>query len=337
VITDFIHKLVERIDLTEAEAREAMHQLMTGQASDAEIAAFLTALRMKGETPTELVGFACAMREHAEPFWDGEVLPSLDTCGTGGDSCGTFNISTAAAFVVAGAGIRVAKHGNRSRTGSGSAEVMEALGIDIQMPLDRLRRAVSEIGIGFLFAPRFHSSMKYVMPARTQLKMRTVFNILGPLANPAHARFQVIGAFSPGSMELLAHALQGLTTDHAFVVHGSDGVDEISITGPTHVIELKRGNIRAYTITPEEFGVSPASLESIRGGDPAANAAIIEGILRGERGPRRDVVLMNAAAALVAAGAADTLKAAFEVAARSVDSGAALNKLVLLRDVSNAK
>jgi len=336
VITGAIHKLVERIDLTEREARQAMEELMSGEATDAQIAAFLTALRMKGETAAELVGFVCAMRERAEPFWvGGEILDVLDTCGTGGDQSGTFNISTAAAFVAAGAGIRVAKHGNRSRTGRGSAEVMEALRIDIQMPIDRLRQAVSEIGIGFLFAPRFHSSMKHVMPARSQLKMQTVFNIIGPLANPAQARYQVIGVFSPAVMELMANALHGLTTNHAFVVHGGDGVDEISISAPTKVIELNHGDIRSYTISPEDFGVTPAPAESIGGGDAAANAAIIESLFRGEQGARRDVVLMNAAAAIVAGGAADSLKEGFRLAAHSVDTGAALKKLTDLKELSN--
>jgi anthranilate phosphoribosyltransferase len=334
LITEAIHKLMARTDLTETEARQAMQELMAGEATDAQIGAFLTALRMKGETPAELVGFVCAMRERAEPFWDGAVLDVLDTCGTGGDQSGTFNISTAAAFVVAGAGIRVAKHGNRSRTGCGSAEVIEALGIDIQMPLDRLRQAVSDIGVGFLFAPRFHSSMKHVGPARMQLKMQTVFNIIGPLANPARPRYQVIGVFSQGVMGLMAHALNGLTTEHAFVVHGNDGMDEISISAPTKVMELNRGDIREYTISPEDFGVSAVSVESIRGGDAAENAATIEALFRGERGPKRDVVLMNAAAAIVAGGAAQSLREGFRLAVHSVDSGAAAMKLANLRELS---
>src|SRR5262245_44351039 len=213
MITDAIQKLVERIDLSEAEARSAMEDLMSGQASDAQVASFLTALRMKGETASELVSFARVLREKAEPFWDGEVPAVLDTCGTGGDRSGTFNISTATAFVAAGAGIRVAKHGNRSATSlCGSADVMEALGVNIQMPLDQLRTAVKDVGIGFLFAQRFHRSMKHVMPARTQLKLRTVFNLIGPLANPALPRFQILGVSSPDMMDLVARALIGLGT-----------------------------------------------------------------------------------------------------------------------------
>jgi anthranilate phosphoribosyltransferase len=335
MILDAIQKLADRVDLTEEEARAAMEEIMAGQATDAQIAGFLTALRMKGETPAELVGFARVMREKAEPLWDGEVLSVLDTCGTGGDRSGTFNISTAAAFVVAGAGIRVAKHGNRSATSKcGSADVMEALGVDIQMPIDRLRRAIRDVGIGFLFAPRFHSSMKHVMPARTQLKIRTVFNILGPLANPAAARFQVVGVFSPDVMELMASALQGLGLEYAFVVHGADGVDEISISGLTNVLEVRRGEIRRFTIHPDDLGISPAPAQALRGGDAATNASIVESILKGETGPRRDVVLLNAAAAIVAGGAASTLQEGVAVAARSIDSGAARKKLDELRESS---
>ena len=334
MITDLIHKLVDRTDLTETEAGQAMEELMTGKATDAQIAAFLTALRMKGETPQELVGFARVMREKAEPFWDGETVPVLDIVGTGGDGAGTFNISTAAAFVTAGAALRVAKHGNRAASSKcGSADVLEALGVNIQMPIDKLRIAVKEVGIGFLFAQRFHSSMKHVMPTRAQLKMRTVFNILGPLANPARAEFQVVGVFSRSIMELMANALNGLGVRHAFVVHGNEGVDEISISGPTTMIEMRAGELRTQTITPEDFGVTPAAAESIRGADAAANAAIVESIFRGEKGPRRDVVLMNAAPAIVAGGAATSLKEAYKMAANSIDSGAAWNKLQSLREL----
>jgi anthranilate phosphoribosyltransferase len=290
---------------------------------------------MKGETATELIAFARVMRAKAEPLWDGDVPEVLDTCGTGGDRSGTFNISTAAAFVVAGSGIRVAKHGNRSASSKcGSADVMEALGIDIQMPIERLRHAIRDLGIGFLFAPRFHSSMKHVVPVRTQLKVRTVFNILGPLANPAGARFQVVGVFSPAVMDLMAHALHGLALDCAFVVHGADGVDEISLSGVTNVVEMRRGEIRKFTIHPEDLGIQPASIQAIQGGDAPTNARIIEGVLRGEGGPRRDIVVMNAAAAIVAAGRAATLKEGVDIARQSIDSGAALGKLEQLREFS---
>jgi anthranilate phosphoribosyltransferase len=334
MIIDIIQKLVERSDLTEQEARSVMEEIMTGEATDAQVAGFLTALRMKGETSSELIGFARVMRERAEPLWNGEVPAVLDTCGTGGDGSGTFNISTAAAFVAAGVGVKVAKHGNRSASSRcGSADVMEALGLDIQLPADRLRKAITEIGFGFLFAPRFHSSMKYVVPARTQLKIRTVFNMLGPLSNPASARYQVVGVSSIGIVEVVANALQGLGLDCAFVVHSADGMDEISISAPTYVVELRGGQMRRFSVQPEDFGLSPATKESILGGDAATNAAIVESVLGGETGPRRDVVLMNAAAAVVAAGAATTLKEGVRAAAESIDSGAALKTLRDLRSL----
>jgi anthranilate phosphoribosyltransferase len=335
MITDIIHKLVDRINLNEAEARHAMEELMAGRATDVQVAGFLTALRMKGESALELAAFARVMRECAEPFWNGDVLPVLDTCGTGGDRSGTFNISTAAAFVVAGAGIHVAKHGNRSASSKcGSADVMEALGIDIQMPADRLRQAITDIGIGFLFAQRYHSSMKHVMPARTQLSMRTVFNVIGPLSNPALPRFQVVGVASMMMIDLVAHALQELGTEHSFVICGKDGVDEISISAPTEIRELKEGEITSYSISPEDFGIFSVSAAKIQGGDAATNAAILESIFRGERGPKRDVVVLNAAAAIVAGGAAETMQDGIRAAENSIDSDAAMKKLDNLRELS---
>jgi anthranilate phosphoribosyltransferase len=332
MITDLIQKMIDRVDLTEQEARAAMEEIMTGQSTDAQIGAFLTALRMKGETAQELIGFARVMREKAEPLWTGEAMPVLDTAGTGGDRSGTFNISTAAAFVAAGAGVHVAKHGNRSASSlCGSADVMEALGVDIQMPIDRLRRAINEVGIGFLFAQRFHTSMKYVMPARAQLKLRTVFNILGPLANPAAACFHVVGVSSPEIMELMGNALQGLGLKHAFVVHGANGLDEVSISSRTYVVEILGDEIRQFMMTAEDFGIPSARIDAILGGNAPENAKIIESIFRGERGPRRDVVLLNTAPALVAAGAASTWKEGIRLAAESIDSGAALRKLEELR------
>jgi anthranilate phosphoribosyltransferase len=335
MITDIIQKLIDRLNLNELEARHAMEELMEGRATDAQVAAFLTALRMKGETPSELATFARVMRERAEPFWNGERVPVLDTCGTGGDRSGTFNISTASAFVVAGAGIRVAKHGNRAASSKcGSADVMEALGINIQMSDERLRHAVTGIGIGFLFAQRYHRSMKHVMAARNQLGVRTVFNFIGPLCNPAHPDFQVLGVSSMMVLNLVASSLQELGTRHAFVIHGNDGVDEISISAPSTIRELKNGAIKSYTICPEDFGFFSVSAEKIKGGDAHANAAIIEGILRGERGPRRDVVVLNAAAAIVAGGVADSLGDGVRLAEQSIDNGAALSKLRQLQDLS---
>jgi anthranilate phosphoribosyltransferase len=335
MITDFIQKMIDRVDLTEQDARAAMEEIMAGQATDAQLAGFLTALRMKGETAQELVGFARVMREKAEPLWNGEIPAVLDTCGTGGDRSGTFNISTATAFVAAAAGLHVAKHGNRSATSRcGSADVIEALGLDIQMPIERLRRAIKEAGIGFLFAPRFHASMKHVMPTRSQLKVRTVFNILGPLANPAAARFQVVGVYSRDIMELMANALYGLNVEHAFVVHGANGMDEVSITSPTYVVEVHRGEVRQFVISPEDLGLTTVKIEAIAGGDAAENAKIIESIFSGERGPRRDVVLLNSAPAMVAGGAAATWKEGLRLAAEAIDSRAALKKLRELREFS---
>jgi anthranilate phosphoribosyltransferase len=336
VIIDSIYKLLDRVDLDEAEARSAMEDLMTGQASDAQVASFLTALCMKGETAAELAAFARVMREKAEPFWDGEPRAVLDTCGTGGDRSGTFNISTAAALVVAGAGVPVAKHGNRSASSlCGSADVLEALGVNIEMPIHILRKAVTEVGMGFLFAPRFHRSMKHVMPARTQLKFRTVFNVIGPLANPASPRFQVIGVFSPQRMELVANALLALGTERALVVHGRDGLDEISISAPTDVLEIRDGAIHPSVITPHKFGVSPSEKQALVGGDAKTNAEIIESILKKENGPRRDIVLMNAGAALMISGSASTLVEGFRQAEKSIDSGAAFRRLQQLREMSN--
>src|SRR5262245_51703213 len=333
MIVELIQKMIDRVDLTEQEARGAMEEIMAGQATDAQIAGFLTALRMKGETAPELIGFARVMREKAEPLWDGQVLEVLDTAGTGGDRSGTFNISTAAAFVAAGAGIRVAKHGNRSATSRcGSADVMEALGIDIQMDTDRLCRAINDVGIGFLFAQRFHTSMKHVMPARTQLKVRTVFNILGPLANPAYACFQVVGVSSPDLLELMANALHGLGLKHAFVVHGANGLDEVSIASRSYVVEIRGDEIRQFIMSPEDFGIASAKIDSILGGDASENAKIIESVLNGESGPRRDVVLLNAAPALVAAGAATTWRDGIRLAGESIDSGAAWKKVQELRE-----
>jgi anthranilate phosphoribosyltransferase len=335
MITDLIQKIIERVDLSEQEARDAMEEIMAGRATDAQIAGFLTALRMKGETAQELIGFARVMREKAVPLWESRQLPVLDTCGTGGDKSGTFNISTAAAFVAAGANIKVAKHGNRSASSRcGSADVMEALGVDIQMPVDRLRRVISDCGIGFLFAQRFHTSMKHVMPARTQLKIRTVFNILGPLANPALASFQVVGVASAEIMELMANALLGLGLKHAFVVHGANGMDEVSISSRTYVVEIRAGETRQFVMTPEDFGIAAVKIDAILGGDAQQNAQIIEAVLSGERGPRRDVVLLNAAPALVAAGAATSWKEGIRLAAESIDSGAALQRLQQLRERS---
>jgi anthranilate phosphoribosyltransferase len=334
---------VDRRDLTRLEAAAAMDAIMSGAATNAQIAAFLTALRMKGETIEELIGFAQVMREKvarvptraeetaALTGTDREML--IDTCGTGGDASGTFNVSTATAFVVAGAGLRVAKHGNRSMSGlsgaslCGSADVVETLGVKLELTPEQVGRCVAEVGIGFLYAPLLHTAMKHVMAARREVGIRTVFNLLGPLTNPAGANAQVIGVAAESLTEALARVLAELGTYRAFVVHGADGLDEISNTGESRVSEVREGVVRTYAVRPEDFGMPRASIKDLLGGDRVQNAEIIRAVLDGEAGPRRDIVLMNAAAALVAGGRARDLKEGAAVAAQSVDSGAARGKL----------
>jgi anthranilate phosphoribosyltransferase len=342
MITDALHRIANHCQsLSRDEARTVMSEVLTGQCTDAQIAALLVALHMKGETVEEIVGFAEAIRGAASPLnvagnstidVSGTERDALvDTCGTGGDASGTFNISTATALVAAGAGVRVAKHGNRSVTSKcGSADVMEALGVNITLPPARVAECLKEVGIAFLFAPAMHSAMKYVQPARRELRLRTVFNLLGPLTNPAHASAQVVGVYSDDLVEKLAEALSMLGLRRALVVHGSDGLDEITITGPTRVAEVRDGQVRTYEVTPEDFGFSRAPIEAISGGDASGNAAIIREVLTGKKSARRDVVLLNAAAALVASGRADHLGEAVSLAAKSIDSGSAATKLEAL-------
>lgn len=305
-----------------------MYAILSGEATAVQTAAFLVALRMKGETADELTGFARAMREKAAPL-DARVAgePLLDTCGTGGDGRNTFNISTIAAFVAAGAGVRVAKHGNRSISSRcGSADLLEALGVAIAPGPEAVVRAVREVGIGFLFAPAMHQAMKHVQPVRLELKMRTVFNLLGPLSNPAGATVQVVGAPSPGAARLMAGALANLGLERAFVVHGSDGLDEITTTGETLLIDVRPGATAERTVAPEDFGLARAPLDALAGGDLAENVAIARAILAGETGPRRDIVIANAAAALTVAGRAADFLSGAALAAEVIDSGAALKK-----------
>jgi len=318
---------------------------MSGAATDAQIAAFLTGLRMKGETVEELIGFAQVMRQKVVRIrargddvagmsgTDREML--IDTCGTGGDATGTFNVSTATAFVVAGAGLRVAKHGNRSVSSlCGSADVVETLGISLELPPDKVTRCLEEVGIGFLYAPLLHTAMKHVMPARREMGVRTVFNMLGPLTNPAAANAQIIGVYAASLTEPLARVLAELGTVRAFVVHGADNLDEISNTGESRVSEVREGAVRTYVVRPEDFGMARASIKDLAGGDREQNAEIIRAVLGGEPGPRRDIVLMNAAAALVAGARARDLKDGVAVAAQSIDSGAARGKLDALVTLS---
>jgi anthranilate phosphoribosyltransferase len=328
----YLERVVERENLSSEEALGAMETILSGEASHPQIAAFLVALRMKGETIDELVGFARAMRRRAtriDPQLGGE--PLLDTCGTGGDVSGTFNISTIAAFVVAGAGVRVAKHGNRSISSlCGSADLLESLGIRVGAASEECARAIREIGIGFLFAPAVHSAMKHAHSVRVDLKMRTAFNLLGPLTNPAGATAQLAGAPSPRAAELIAGALAVLGLPHGFVVHGSDGLDEITTTGPTLAFEIQSGRVERRTLHPDNFGVPVAPASALKGGDRTANAAIAREILSGCRGPRRDIVLINASAALVAAGKATSFLEAMVLAAASIDSGSAQAKVEAL-------
>jgi len=339
VILDALHRIANhRQSLSRDEAHAVMTEVLTGQCSDSQIAALLVALHMKGESVEEIVGFAEAIRAAAVPLdlHTGSILDAsgtgrdalVDTCGTGGDASGTFNISTATAFVVAGAGVRVAKHGNRSVTSKcGSADVMEALGVNISLPVAKVAACLEQIGIAFLFAPAMHSAMKHVQTARRELHLRTVFNLLGPLTNPARATCQVVGVYSADLVEKLAEALSMLGLHRALVVHGSDGLDEITITGPTRVGELRDGQVHTYEITPEEFGLQRAKLDDISGGDAVRNAVLIREVLSGKKSARRDVVLLNAAAALVAAGRADHLRDALPLAVKAIDTGAALAKL----------
>ncbi len=322
---DQLHRLCAGSSLDAAEAEAAMNSILAGEATTAQIAAFLVALKMKGETAAELVGLARAMRGRANRVETG-ISTLVDTCGTGGDSLGTINVSTIAALVVAGAGVAVAKHGNRSISGRfGSADLMEALGVRITMPLADAARAIRQAGVGFLYAPHIHPAMKHAQAARTELKMRTAFNLLGPLTNPAGAQFQVTGAPSVPAAALMAEALHQLGA-RGFVVHGEDGMDEITTTAETHIWTI--GGPR-FTVAPEDFGVARASIPDLQG-DPVATA---RAVLGGERGPARDIVLVNAAAALVAAGQSASWREGVQRAEHSLDSGAAQEALDRLRAV----
>jgi len=327
-----LQKLIHNVNLTQQEAMEAMGCIMSGNASPAQIAGFLTAMRVKGETVAEIIGCAGAMRQNAARV-EHSVPYCIDTCGTGGDGSGTFNISTAVVFVAAAAGAKIAKHGNRAMSSkSGSADVLEALGVNISLSPWQVARCIEDTGLGFMFAQLFHQSMKHAAGARRELGIRTIFNILGPLTNPAGAKGQLLGIFDGNMTGLMAEALQGLGTERALVVHGSDGLDEITITGPTKVAELKDGSIREYTLDAADFGLSRATLPDLAGGDAVVNAEIISSILSGETGARRDIVLINAAAALYVAKVADNLKEGLALAAETIDRGLAARKLQELRE-----
>lgn len=326
----FLSKIIKRQNLTESEMSDMMNLVLTGQAGEAQIGAMMAALATKGETFEELAGAARAMRRNARRI---QALgsPVVDTCGTGGDGVGSFNISTTTAFVVAGCGVTVAKHGNRSVSSKcGSADVLEVLGVKLDTDPEIVEEAVQSIGIGFLFAPLYHSAMKYAAKPRKELGVRSIFNMLGPLTNPASANCQLLGVYAPELTEMFAQALKLLGAQSAMVVHGHDGLDEISVCAPTRVSELKAGAIRTYDIQPEHYFGGLAEPDQMAGGNPEENAAITRAILTGETGPRRNVVLINAGAALLAAGKAADLKAGIALAAAAIDQGKALEKLEAL-------
>lgn len=347
MIKQAIAKVVEHHNLTEGEMIEVMNQIMSGECTPAQVGSFITALRMKGETIEEITGAARVMRERATPIKVGKGVVGidrddinidqetiLDVVGTGGDGTNTFNISTTVSLMVSACGVKVAKHGNRSVSSAcGSADVIEKLGVNLDVTPEVVERCISEIGIGFLFAPALHGAMKYAIGPRREIGIRTIFNILGPLTNPAGADCQVMGVYREDLVEKLAGVLQRLGCKHGFVVNGRDGMDEITLTGETAAAEITPDGVRLFTITPEEFGFKRCSMQELKGGDATANAIIVRDLLNGAQGPKRDVVLLNAAFALVAAGRCKTVQEGVVMAANAIDSGAArtqLEKLVVL-------
>lgn len=351
MIKEAIAKTVEGKNLNTIEAQGVFSEIMSGRATAAQIGSFITALRLKGETVEEITGAAVAMRKHAIRLNAGRNQPLVDidrddinidretivdTCGTGGSGTNTFNISTTCAFVVAGCGIKVAKHGNRGVSSAcGSADVLKALGINIDISPKRVEKCIRELGIGFLYAPLFHGAMKYAIGPRREIGIRTIFNILGPLTNPAGANAQVLGVYDERLTEILAEVLNRLGSKRAFVVCGLDTLDEITITGKTKVTELRSRRLKTYYIKPQDFRIRPAKLKSIKGGSARQNAKIVLSVLKGKTGPCRDVVLLNASAALVAADVARDIPEGIILAKRSIDSGRALKKLELLKKYTN--
>lgn len=327
MIKEAIAKAVEKKDLTEEEMVSVMREIMEGEATPAQISSFITVLRMKGETVDEITGAAKVMRDKALKVKTKSPVV-VDTCGTGGDEAFTFNISTAAAFVAAGAGLTVAKHGNRSVSSkSGSADVLRSLGVNIEAEVERVEECLDSIGIGFLFAPMMHGAMKYAATVRREIGIRTIFNILGPLTNPAGAQYQVLGVYRSELTEVLANVLKNLGSARAFVVSGNDGLDEITLTTDTKVSELNDGEVKTYFIKPEDFGMAPCKLFELQGGDPDDNARAIREVLKGEKGPKRDVVVLNAAAAIAASEKAKDIKDGIKPAEEAIDSGKAMEKL----------
>jgi len=337
MLKEAIAKLTERKNLTVEEAASALDEIMSGRATPAQIGAFLVSMRMKGETVDEITGCARVMREKATRL-NPKRRPLVDTCGTGGDGSNTFNISTTAVFVVAGeGGAAVAKHGNRGMSsGCGSADVLQELGVNIEADPSTVEKCIDEIGLGFMFAPLYHGAMKHAVGPRRELGVRTIFNVLGPLANPAFTELQIVGVYDRDLVEPLAHVLKNLGARHAFVVCGTDGLDEVTTTSTSIIAEAKAGEVKTYEFDPAEAGIERSSREDLLGGDASVNAGITEGILKGEKGPRRDIVVLNAAFALVAADQAENISEGIEAASRSIDSGAALDKLEALRKASSS-
>ena len=335
--------LLQRVEngkiLSRAQAEEAMEAILSGRVETPEIVSLLRAMNARPIEPQELTGFASVMRRHAAPvFSDERLSPAhlVDTCGTGGDGCETFNISTVAAIIASAAGASVAKHGNRAASSRcGSADVLEALGVGIDIPLERCGEAIREIGLGFLFAQAAHSATRHATLARKQIGERTAFNLLGPLTNPAGAHSQLVGVYSREVIDLMVATLTEIGTQRAFVVHGADGLDEISLSGETFVAELREGAVKRYTLTPEDFGMSRAPIETLRGGNAPENAALIREVLKGQPGPRRDIAVMNAAAALVASGIAANFQDGAQLAANAISSGLAQKKLAALVAFTN--
>jgi anthranilate phosphoribosyltransferase len=329
MLKEAIKKATNGKDLSRQEMEAAMEEIMTGSATGAQIGCLLTALKMKGETVAEITGAATVMRRKAAPIpVQQNGTPLIDTCGTGGDGAGSFNISTTVAFILAGAGLRVAKHGNRSVSSScGSADVLRELGADLDQPPEAVGQCINTTGFGFLFAPVFHRAMKHAAGPRQEMGIRTLFNVLGPLTNPAGAPYQLVGVYDPDLTEPIAWALQGLGTRSAMVVHGLEGLDEISLSGPTKISLLKNETVTTTQIEPRDVGLSTCTLDEIKGGSASQNARHLLDVLEGKGGPRRDVAMLNAAAALMVAEVADDLEAGFRMAAESVDSGRARRKL----------
>ncbi|MBT5258263.1 MAG: anthranilate phosphoribosyltransferase [Nitrospina sp.] len=335
-IQNALKKVLDKVDLKEVEMVSIMTQIMEGQVKDSQLGSLLTALSIKGESIEEIAGAAIVMRDKSENINVSRTETIVDTCGTGGDGANTFNISTAAAFVVAGCGLTVAKHGNKAVSSlSGSADVLRCLGVNIDADKLTVEKCLDEIGIGFLFAPMMHGAMKYAAGVRKELGFRTIFNLLGPLTNPAGANAQVIGIYDSSRLKQIASVLKLLGTRQAFVVNGSDGLDEITLTGTTNVCELVNGQVKEYTLEPENFELTACKAKDISGGTPEENANIIKNILSGEQGPKSDIVLMNASAAICAGGIAENLKVAMHLARQSIDTGSAEKKLNDLRRLSH--